>query len=89
MFISLTSMIMSAVVMAGIATAHDPNGEPCAHRKNFECGTREGYNRGNSFVFYCNADSQVDVLELCSCVGCCYAGGSTSATYACTVPSSV
>ncbi|OAX38045.1 hypothetical protein K503DRAFT_770886 [Rhizopogon vinicolor AM-OR11-026] len=78
-------MIMSAAVLASIATAQDPNGEACAHQNTYECGVLAGYNDGNQFLFFCEPDNSVFVVELCSCQTCCSvvdgglgSGGSTN-----------
>ncbi|OAX35792.1 hypothetical protein K503DRAFT_344550 [Rhizopogon vinicolor AM-OR11-026] len=84
------NMIVSAVAMAGIATAavvaiaNDPNGGPCAKPGNYECGHRAGYNHGNSFMFYCTASATVDVLQLCSCLQCCSVTYTNGGYYVCT-----
>ncbi|KAJ8592270.1 hypothetical protein M405DRAFT_812962 [Rhizopogon salebrosus TDB-379] len=74
-FISLTTMIMSALAMAGIATARttpaNPNGSQCGHPEQYECGTLANYNNDNPFLFFCSPESKVDVVQNCDCAGCC------------------
>ncbi|OAX31287.1 hypothetical protein K503DRAFT_777726 [Rhizopogon vinicolor AM-OR11-026] len=105
-------MIVSAVAMAGIATAIDPNAgiataidpnasiaatiDPNAGPSdrmlttalagNYECGHLAGYNHGYSFLFYCTTYSEIDVVELCSCIECCSVsyGGTNGGYYTCT-----
>ncbi|OAX35789.1 hypothetical protein K503DRAFT_773100 [Rhizopogon vinicolor AM-OR11-026] len=79
-------MIVSAVAMAGIATAVDPTGGPCAKPGNYECGRVAGYNKGHGFLFFCTANAKVQVIEFCSCVECCSIsyGGANGGYYICT-----
>ncbi|OAX35788.1 hypothetical protein K503DRAFT_773096 [Rhizopogon vinicolor AM-OR11-026] len=79
-------MIVSAVAMAGIATAVDPTGGPCATAGSYECGLLASFNHGFSFVFYCTPSKKVEVIELCTCVGCCsiHCGGNNGEYYTCT-----
>ncbi|OAX35342.1 hypothetical protein K503DRAFT_773595 [Rhizopogon vinicolor AM-OR11-026] len=65
------TMIISTAVLAGIATATNPNGGPCAHAEQFECGVLEGYNNGNPFAFWCASDNKIVVARLCDCPSCC------------------
>ncbi|OAX37999.1 hypothetical protein K503DRAFT_770915 [Rhizopogon vinicolor AM-OR11-026] len=64
---------MSTAVLAGIATADapDPNGGPCAHANQPECGVLAGFNNGNAFLFYCYANHSLLVSETCTCPTCC------------------
>ncbi|KAG2109980.1 uncharacterized protein F5147DRAFT_691148 [Suillus discolor] len=71
-FVSLTTMIMSAAVLVGIVKAQDPNGGPCAHNSNYECGRLAGYNGNMPFLFYCNEDNIVETVKMCTCMECCY-----------------
>ncbi|KAG2116096.1 uncharacterized protein F5147DRAFT_675960 [Suillus discolor] len=73
-FISLTTtVIMSAAVLSGIVTVQgsNPNGMPCAHNGEYECGTLAGYNNGNQFLFYCSESNMVEVAGDCGCKTCC------------------
>ncbi|KAG2038014.1 hypothetical protein BDR03DRAFT_999570 [Suillus americanus] len=76
-FISLTTMIMSAAVLAGIVTAQVPDGKPCAQTEQYECGRLAGYNRGYPFLFFCSSQNFVEVVKTCNCGDCCwvYKGG--------------
>ncbi|KAG2139247.1 hypothetical protein DEU56DRAFT_800385 [Suillus clintonianus] len=56
-FPSLTTTIISAAVMAGVAIASEdlnitPLGLPC--RGTVGCSTLNGFNHGNGFGFYCS-----------------------------------
>ncbi|OAX35844.1 hypothetical protein K503DRAFT_773066, partial [Rhizopogon vinicolor AM-OR11-026] len=53
------------------AAAPDPDGGKCFYRNTFECGILEGYNNGNRFVFYCQTNNTLQVVEFCSCPTCC------------------
>ncbi|KAG2098932.1 uncharacterized protein F5147DRAFT_712807 [Suillus discolor] len=73
-FISLTTMIMSAAVLVGIVKADsdtNPNGGPCAQNSKYECGRMAGYNGNMPFLFYCNINNIVEVVQNCHCIQCC------------------
>ncbi|KAG2033190.1 hypothetical protein BDR03DRAFT_872523 [Suillus americanus] len=79
-FIPLTTMIMSAAVLAGIATAkrsHTPDGGPCTHPGQYECGSITDYNGGNAFLFQCSKFGIISDIQNCNCPVCCsvYKGG--------------
>ncbi|OAX33037.1 hypothetical protein K503DRAFT_776043 [Rhizopogon vinicolor AM-OR11-026] len=69
-FIALTTMIMSAAVMAG---ADDTQliGHRCAKAGNTECGHLASHNNGNGFVFWCGSDNTITKYQDCECVNCC------------------
>ncbi|KAG2097767.1 uncharacterized protein F5147DRAFT_714860 [Suillus discolor] len=89
-FISITTIIMSAAVLAGIVTAQDPTGMPCDQRvlaEKYECEWVPGYNSGFAYLFFCSAQSTQVVVQTCSCMDCCNvvsggvgAGGSYNCT---------
>ncbi|KAG2033181.1 hypothetical protein BDR03DRAFT_968170 [Suillus americanus] len=72
-FISPTTIIMSAAVMAGIVIAQleDPTGEACNQPGKYECARSANYNGGNPFLFLCSSDKFVTEVKDCSCMECC------------------
>ncbi|KAG1852872.1 hypothetical protein DFJ58DRAFT_790370 [Suillus subalutaceus] len=74
-FISLTTMIMSAAVLAGIVTAQkEPTGLPCSPRVlavQFACGTLPLFNGGLPYLYFCEANSTITVIQTCNCASCC------------------
>ncbi|KAG1883751.1 hypothetical protein F4604DRAFT_1736167 [Suillus subluteus] len=90
-FISLTTMIMSAAVLAGIVTAQsEPTGYPCSPRVlavQYACGTLPLFNGGLPYLYFCEADSTITVVKTCNCASCCNVvngGVGAGGTYSCT-----
>ncbi|KAG1883661.1 hypothetical protein F4604DRAFT_1735917 [Suillus subluteus] len=71
-FISLTTMVMSATVLAGIVTAQsEPTGIPCSPPIQYGCGTLSLFNSGLPYLYFCEADSTTTVVKTCNCASCC------------------
>ncbi|KAG2119440.1 hypothetical protein DEU56DRAFT_760957 [Suillus clintonianus] len=68
---SLTSMIVSAAVMAGVVTAYNPIGLPCATPGVVGCGQDAGFNSGNAFIYDCDWTGTIVFGAGCNCAGCC------------------
>ncbi|OAX38604.1 hypothetical protein K503DRAFT_148686 [Rhizopogon vinicolor AM-OR11-026] len=71
--VSLTTMVTSALALAGIATADtsSPAGGPCALRNQYECGDEPGYNNDMDFIFYCSSENIITNVQPCDCSECC------------------
>ncbi|KAG2158635.1 uncharacterized protein EDB93DRAFT_557473 [Suillus bovinus] len=77
-FTSLTTIVISAAAMAGIAIASNsdtvtPLGRDCSEADGaITCasGPLKGYNNGNDYGFECAA-GKIVITYPCSCVGCC------------------
>ncbi|KAG1882521.1 hypothetical protein F4604DRAFT_1678488 [Suillus subluteus] len=71
-FTPLTTMIMSAAVLADIATA---KGSPSPAGGQYECGNAADYNEGNAFLFQCSKSGVIEPeIENCNCPDICPRG---------------
>ncbi|KAG1831420.1 hypothetical protein DFJ58DRAFT_249211 [Suillus subalutaceus] len=77
-FISLTTIVVSAAAMAGIAIASDdliitPMGTPCGPANTVLCSVTglKGYNNGNDYAYTCGPKGSVVSYIPCSCHKCC------------------
>ncbi|KAG1753239.1 hypothetical protein EDB19DRAFT_1627271 [Suillus lakei] len=68
---SLTTMIVSAAVMAGVATAYNPIGQPCDTPGVVWCGKVVGFNGGNAFIYECASTGIIVFSAGCGCPSCC------------------
>ncbi|KAG0698975.1 hypothetical protein DFH29DRAFT_938901 [Suillus ampliporus] len=76
-FVSLTTMILSAAVMASVAIASenlklDPMNLPCDNLDEVGCGTGlKGYNNGDDFGYGCGPTGKIIEYAPCDCKNCC------------------
>ncbi|KAG2144427.1 uncharacterized protein EDB93DRAFT_540358 [Suillus bovinus] len=76
-FTSLTTIIISAAAMAGIAIASedltiDPIGFPCSPSNSYRCEKAFGtFNNGNDFAYYCGLNGKIAKYVKCDCKNCC------------------
>ncbi|KAG1786992.1 uncharacterized protein HD556DRAFT_1411587 [Suillus plorans] len=74
-FISLTTVIMSAVVLVGIVKADiNPNGGPCAQNSKYSAYFQADL-RPHTYgciLFFCNLNNIVETVQMCTCIECCY-----------------
>ncbi|KAG2130407.1 uncharacterized protein EDB93DRAFT_1180146 [Suillus bovinus] len=83
-FTSLTTIIISAAAMAGIAIAsqednNTPMGSECPNsdtRDAQHCGPLNGFNKGKDIIYYCGYDGIIETYIPCTCENCCrFTGG--------------
>ncbi|KAG2158688.1 uncharacterized protein EDB93DRAFT_561739 [Suillus bovinus] len=77
-FTSLTTIVISAAAMAGIAIASDsnttPHGKPCKPNNTYQCGSGlNGFNNGRDYAFVCGQVGKIIAYTQCPCVDCCKA----------------
>ncbi|KAG0703416.1 hypothetical protein DFH29DRAFT_917135 [Suillus ampliporus] len=76
-FVSLTTMILSAAVMAGVAIASEnltinPMYLPCDNPNQVGCATGlKGFNNGDDFGYGCGPTGQIIAYVPCDCKNCC------------------
>ncbi|KAG0698988.1 hypothetical protein DFH29DRAFT_938953 [Suillus ampliporus] len=76
-FVSLTTMILSAAVMAGVAIASEnltinPMNLPCDNPNKVGCSLGiKGFNNGNDFGYECGPTGEILAYASCDCKNCC------------------
>ncbi|KAG1748208.1 hypothetical protein EDB19DRAFT_1685050 [Suillus lakei] len=70
---SVTTMIMPAVVVAGVATAYNPVGQSCDTPGGYERSQDANLNGGNAFIYECASTDVFVYVASCSCPTCCEA----------------
>ncbi|OAX41624.1 hypothetical protein K503DRAFT_471449 [Rhizopogon vinicolor AM-OR11-026] len=72
-FVSLTTTVISALGLAGIAAAaaSSPLGGPCVYKDQYECGYEPDYNNGYVYAFYCTSANIIANVQNCDCLECC------------------
>ncbi|KAG2158578.1 uncharacterized protein EDB93DRAFT_1118992 [Suillus bovinus] len=75
-FTSLTTIVISAAAMAGIAIASNsdttPMNLPCNLINSIQCGTGlKGFNNGLDYGFVCGPQGTIISYAACPCIGCC------------------
>ncbi|KAG1727903.1 hypothetical protein EDB19DRAFT_1748783, partial [Suillus lakei] len=70
---SLTTMIVSAAVMAGVANASNPLGKSCKSPGAVGCGRAANVNGGNAFIYECSSKGKIVLSAACVCQSCCAA----------------
>ncbi|KAG2090098.1 uncharacterized protein F5147DRAFT_28839 [Suillus discolor] len=76
-FTSLTTIIISAAAMAGVAIASEdlvltPKGLPCGSPDTVGCSTGiKGWNNDDDFGFFCGPKGTIISYTACSCKNCC------------------
>ncbi|KAG1831426.1 hypothetical protein DFJ58DRAFT_249421 [Suillus subalutaceus] len=78
-FTSLTTIVISATAMAGVAIAQgllydtaSPGGLPCNPNDSVQCSTDlQGFNDEKDYGFFCGPDWTILSWTPCSCKNCC------------------
>ncbi|KAG2085947.1 hypothetical protein BD769DRAFT_1457493 [Suillus cothurnatus] len=76
-FTSLTTIVISAAAMAGIAIASEdlvitPMNLPCSPDNSVQCSTGlKGWNNNDDFGFFCGPRGTIISYTPCSCQNCC------------------
>ncbi|KAG1756911.1 uncharacterized protein EDB91DRAFT_1076816 [Suillus paluster] len=80
-FASLTTLIVSVALMAGVTTASEdllvtPKGLACNNPDRAGCSTGiKGYNNQNDFGYFCGATGKIIGFAPCNCKNCCKVTG--------------
>ncbi|KAG1721896.1 hypothetical protein EDB19DRAFT_1770638 [Suillus lakei] len=86
-FASLTTMIICAAAMAGVAIASDnlisPLGLLCDKSKHVGCSRSTTLNNGNDFGYTCGESGTIESWTGCSCKDCCRIKANTPFGYSC------
>ncbi|KAG1722592.1 uncharacterized protein EDB91DRAFT_1174455 [Suillus paluster] len=70
---SITTMIMSAALMAGVAIAYNPIGLSCDTPGGYGCSQDASLNGGNAFIYECGPSDTFVYVAGCRCPTCCQA----------------